>query len=187
MPTALSQPEWSAALAVDLVNTATVGPDALATPHDLRRFLLAHAEPEPVVVTAADLAAVRRLRQRLRQIFEAAQPADRAEMLNRLLTGNATRPYLTDHDGTAWHLHVSRPGASWAQWLAARTSLGLALVVAGGGIDRLRACAAGDCRAVLLENSRNHTRRFCSPTCATRTRVAAHRARRAGPADRKVT
>lgn len=172
---------WSMDITVDLVNTAASGRDDLRTPSELSAFLLAHGESEPVVVDAADVAAIRELRSKLRVVFETADGAEAAGVVNELLALHATRPYLTDHDGTAWHLHVAGPEASWPEWLAARTALALALVIADGGLSRLRRCAASGCDVVLLDTSRNHTRRFCSPTCATRTRVAAHRRRHTQP------
>ncbi len=168
---------WSTEITVDLVNTATVDRDVLRTPSELSAFLLAHGESEPVVVDAADVAAIRELRGRLRTVFETTDEAAAAGVVNDLLTAHATKPYLSDHDGSAWHLHVARQQAGWPEWLAARTALALALVIADGGFLRLRRCEASDCAVVLLDSSRNHTRRFCSATCATRTRVAAHRRR----------
>lgn len=175
------QPGWSTGITVDLANTATASGDRLTTREELAAFLRAHGEADPVTVTDADLTQVRALRQRLRTVFEAGDPAAAAAAVNGLLDTYATRPYLTDHDGSDWHLHVSPGDATWGSWLAARTALALALVIAEGGFERLRVCAAHDCAVVLLDTSRNHTRRFCTPTCATRTRVAAHRARNRAP------
>lgn len=168
---------WSAGITVDLVNTATRTGDRLRTTAELAAFLRAHGEPEPVTVDADDLAAVRALRDRLRVVFETGDVARAARVVNGLLDAHATRPYLSDHDGAPWHLHASPADADWASWLGARTALALALIIGEGGFARLRLCEADDCAVVLLDTSRNHTRRFCSPTCATRTRVAAHRAR----------
>nr|MBA2307838.1 CGNR zinc finger domain-containing protein [Pseudonocardiales bacterium] len=39
-------------------------------------------------------------------------------------------------------------------------------------------CAAEDCRDVLVDLSKNHSRRFCGTSCANRTNVAAYRARK---------
>jgi len=171
---------WSARITVDLVNTATHSGDRLRTTDDLAGFLRSNGESEPVTVDADDLSAVRALRERLRAIFETDDETQAAREVNELLDAHATRPYLSNHDGAPWHLHASPADADWAGWLGARTALALALIISDGGFRRLRRCAAGDCAVVLLDTSRNHTRRFCSPTCATRTRVAAHRARR-GP------
>lgn len=168
---------WSTDITVDLVNTVTSDRDVLCTPSELSAFLLAHGESAPIDVDAADVAAIRELRSRLRTVFETADEVEAAAVVNDLLGAHATRPYLSDHDGTAWHLHVARPQAGWPEWLAARTALALALVIADDGFPRLRRCEAPGCAVVLLDTSRNHTRRFCSTTCATRTRVAAHRRR----------
>ncbi|MGW5371674.1 CGNR zinc finger domain-containing protein [Streptomyces sp. NPDC004011] len=40
-------------------------------------------------------------------------------------------------------------------------------------------CAAAGCDNYFVDQSRNRTRRFCSNACASRTTVAAHRARTA--------
>ena len=40
-------------------------------------------------------------------------------------------------------------------------------------------CAAPDCDDVLVDLSKNRSRRFCGTTCANRVNVAAFRARRA--------
>ena len=51
---------------------------------------------------------------------------------------------------------------------------------------RMALCEAPECRAVLVDLSRNRSRRFCDVNnCANRAHVAAYRARRAttDPAD----
>ncbi|HEY5400209.1 MAG TPA: CGNR zinc finger domain-containing protein [Trebonia sp.] len=47
-----------------------------------------------------------------------------------------------------------------------------------GEFGRLRVCAADDCEDVLVDLSKNRSRRFCSLTCANRVNVAAYRSRR---------
>ena len=102
------------------------------------------------------------------------------EILNELLEEYAVRPYLSDHDGSPWHLHVAKPGATWGQWLAATTALGLAGFAAGHGFAAIGTCAAVDCERVFVNAAERRPRRFCSPTCSSRTRVASYRARRSG-------
>jgi hypothetical protein len=97
---------------------------------------------------------------------------------NRLLDRAQTPPRLSNHDGTAWHLHVTADEAPWADWLAAVAGLGLARLLAEDGVARLGRCAAPSCRRAFAGGLRNHPRRYCSPTCANRGRVAAFRARR---------
>jgi predicted RNA-binding Zn ribbon-like protein len=45
------------------------------------------------------------------------------------------------------------------------------------GVDRHGRCAASGCARVFADTSRNAARRYCSPACANRSAVAAHRAR----------
>ncbi|MFF0343728.1 ABATE domain-containing protein [Kribbella sp. NPDC004875] len=173
----IQSPDRQIRLAVDLVNTRTFEPEQLNTPADLRAFLLDHGEPEPVDVDGADLAAVRMVREWLRPVFH-GDPSQAARVLNAVLERHAVRPYLSDHDGTPWHLHVARPGASWGEWLAATTALGLASFAAGHGFAALAVCAAADCERVFANAAENRPRKFCTPRCSSRTRVASYRARR---------
>jgi predicted RNA-binding Zn ribbon-like protein len=55
---------------------------------------------------------------------------------------------------------------------------GLVLYVCHHGRGRLRRCAAADCGRWLAGTSRNQSRRYCEYACASRTTVAAYRARR---------
>nr|WP_242001644.1 CGNR zinc finger domain-containing protein [Kribbella steppae] len=60
------------------------------------------------------------------------------------------------------------------------TALGLAGFAAGHGFAAIGTCAAVDCERVFVNAAERRPRRFCSPTCSSRTRVASHRARRSG-------
>jgi predicted RNA-binding Zn ribbon-like protein len=44
-------------------------------------------------------------------------------------------------------------------------------------LDRLRICAADDCEDVVVDLSKNRSRRFCARGCGNRVAVAAYRAR----------
>jgi len=46
-------------------------------------------------------------------------------------------------------------------------------------LSRLGICADAECEAVVLDLSRNRSKRFCSVTCGNRNAVAAYRARQA--------
>jgi predicted RNA-binding Zn ribbon-like protein len=61
-----------------------------------------------------------------------------------------------------------------------RGSAGLAcLLIAEHGTEVLGRCEAPGCAHVLLRTGPGPARRFCDNACASRTRVAAYRARRA--------
>ena len=101
-----------------------------------------------------------------------------AALLNDLLARTA-QPRLVEHEGVPLHLHVDAPGASWGGWLAASGAMALALLIAEHGTDVLGRCQAPGCAHVLLRTGPGPARRFCDNACASRTRVAAYRARQA--------
>ena len=100
----IQSPDRLVRLAVDLVNTRTRDPEQLNEPGDVRTFLLEHGESEPITLDEHDLAEVRAVRERIRPVFH-VEPAEAARLLNELIEEYAVRPYLSDHDGSAWHLH----------------------------------------------------------------------------------
>ena len=59
---------------------------------------------------------------------------------------------------------------------ADRGSLG---AVSDEELSRLRVCAADDCDDVLVDLSRNRSRRYCDGGCGNRVNVQAYRARQA--------
>jgi predicted RNA-binding Zn ribbon-like protein len=171
------QPDQLVALAVDFVNLPAERLDAAG----FARFLLEHGEREPVELTAGDVRHLGEVRVELAGVFDIAAGGDTdgtAARVNRLLERAQRPPRLSNHDGNAWHLHVTDGDAPWADWLAAVAGLGLARMLADDGVARLGRCAAPSCRLVFAGGPRNHPRRYCSTTCANRARVAAFRARR---------
>jgi predicted RNA-binding Zn ribbon-like protein len=167
-------------LAVALVNTAPGERqrDQLATAGQLRDLLLAEDEPGPVEVSERDLADARQARDALGAVFAAREhPGQLAALLNDLLARTA-RPRLVEHEGVPLHLHVDAPESSWGGWLAASGAMALALLVAEHGTGVLGRCEADGCAHVLLRTGPGPARRFCDAACASRTRVAAYRARR---------
>ena len=175
----------SVGLAVALVNTQDArvddSGDDLSTIRDLERFLSEHglaAEAEP---SEADLAAVHELRTELRAVFAAPDETTAAGALNELLAASEPVPRLSDHGGGRWHLHVGSRTAGPAARLRAITSLGLALVLADEGRERLGLCADQDCGAVFVDSSKNLSRRYCCEGCSNRANVRAYRARHRAP------
>ena len=167
-----------ARLAVALVNTAAGDRhgDALSSPDDLRRLLLAHDEPEPITIDDRDLADARDARAGLAAVFAAQYQAEVATRLNDMLARTAN-PRLAAHDGVPLHLHMDAPGSSWGQWFAASGAMALALLVAEHGTEVLGRCAAPGCHHAVLRLGRGPARRYCDSRCAGRGRVSAHRAR----------
>jgi|SRR5271166_162509 len=167
-------------LATDLVNTAR-DDDALTDVRALDAFLdQRHLTPRQQA-TPSDVAAVRALRPRLHAIWQAAGPDELAAIVNGLLRDSGARPWLIDHGGGwGWHLHVTEPSAPLAHRIGAQAGFAFADLVRLGETDRLRTCDAPDCDAVLIDLSRNRSRRYCDTgNCGNRQHVAAYRARHA--------
>jgi predicted RNA-binding Zn ribbon-like protein len=62
--------------------------------------------------------------------------------------------------------------------LTTTVAMGLSQVVIQHGWQRLGVCSADGCDNVYVDTSRNASRRYCSNTCASRSTVAAYRARK---------
>jgi predicted RNA-binding Zn ribbon-like protein len=173
--------EHSLACVVDLVNTGstTSAQDRLGDLEDLQSFVRRHEVSEVGALTRTDLVAVRALRDRIRPVFAAGDDTEAARLVNALVAESAVTPRLTDHDGYAWHVHYFAPGASLAEHLAVDGGMALAHLVSVGERARLRTCEAPDCDQVLVDLSRNRSRRYCDArTCGNRMHVAAYRERR---------
>ena len=171
-----------AELAVRLVNThdpAHPDRDELRD-LDALRTLVADLPHLNMRATRNDLDALRLLRAELRKIFSASAEGDGAEAvetLNALLIQHPIHPQISGHDGQRWHLHLTESG-SVADKYAAGAVMGLAVLVTDIGTERLGLCQAASCDAAFLDTTTNQSRRYCSDRCASRSNVAAYRARR---------
>ena len=95
------------------------------------------------------------------------------------------RAHLARHDGKDWHLHASPSDAPLAARLRLETAFALVDVIRADETERLRECGAEDCDGVLLDLSRNRSKRFCSQRCANRTNMTAYRRRQASDTDER--
>lgn len=151
--------------------------DGLATLADLADFVREWEFTGRIDGDEAELAAVRRLRDRLRGLFGIDEEALVAAVNDLLRQGRAL-PQLVRHDHWGWHLHATDDQQAFATRFAVEVAMGLADVVRTQETDRLKRCAAPECSGVLVDLSRNRSRRFCSTTCGNRLAAAAYRARR---------
>ncbi|MEV6442391.1 CGNR zinc finger domain-containing protein [Amycolatopsis sp. NPDC051716] len=147
-------------------------------PAAVARVLREHGEPEPAL-SPEDVAELRAAALELREVFAARDVASAASVLNALFAAYAGPPRLSDHeDGYGWHLHAdAADDGPWGAWLVTSSALGLAALLAErqdvpGGL-----CASPSCGKPFAHTGGGSPRRYCSPRCATRERVAAHRAR----------
>lgn len=173
--------ECSLDLAVDLANshnTSSGRNDGLADPQTLASFLVDHKVSYGRRPNRDDLEQTWSLAATLRTVFDAGDEKFAAKILNGLLEASDASPELTNHDGEPWHLHFTPEGSSLHQRLAAETSMALAVLIAEGEFERLSVCEADNCIDVFVDQSRNRSRRYCSPQiCGNRASVAAFRAR----------
>lgn len=171
--------EQALAEAAALANTLSDGVDELATRRGLDAFLERFPYSGVVRGTAEELAEVRRLRDRLRMVWDAADRDEAAAIVNAILAEIDASPYLSKHDQWDWHLHMTRPDAPLAQRIGAEAAMGLLDLIRQDDLARLKICAAPDCEDVLVDLSRNSSKRFCDTgNCGNRTNVAAYRARK---------
>jgi predicted RNA-binding Zn ribbon-like protein len=170
--------EAALAGAAELVNTAHESPDALSTPADVVAYTERWSYTGHVAGDQLELAAVRALRPRLERLWH----ADRDEivkLVNQMLRETGALPQLVRHDTWDYHLHAVRPGADLAVRVTVETAMAMVDVIRLDELARLRICAADDCDDVLIDLSKNRSRRFCDSGCGNRGNVAAYRARKA--------
>lgn len=162
-------------LAIDLANAQLDAPDGV------RDFLHSHDDwftpGTPLELSDRDAAALTRSARLIRAVAVAGSQDEVIERLNELLGLARPRPYATDHDGEL-HLHYARADASVLEQVTTTVAMGLSQVVVQHGWQRLGVCSAEGCDDVYVDTSRNASRRYCSNTCASRSTVAAYRARR---------
>ena len=170
--------------AAALVNTEPAashsGCDELSTTDQLIDFLDEHGYSGTRVGDAAELDAVRALRPQLRALWTADRDSA-VEMVNSMLRDGDALPQLVRHDGWDWHLHATEPSAPLATRLQVEAALAFIDVIRSDEDARIRICAADDCDAVLVDLSRNRSKRYCDVgNCGNRMNVNAYRARRTG-------
>jgi len=164
--------------ATELANSGQA-PDTLETVADLDRFYTRFEYTGRHDRDRAELDAVRSLRGELRELLTSDR--DRAvELVNAMLADARALPQLVRHDDWDWHLHAASPDAPFATRIAVETAMAMVDVIRADEMSRLSVCADDHCEGVVLDLSRNRSRRFCSTACANRNAVAAYRARLAG-------
>jgi len=164
--------------AVELVNTASE-PDTLQTVADLDEFYSRFQYTGRHQRTRAELDEVRALRAELRSLFTASRE-DAVGMVNRMLAEAGAVPQLVRHEPYDWHVHAVSPDASLATRMSVETAMAMIDVIRADEMSRLGTCDDEECDGIVLDLSRNRSKRFCSTTCGNRNAVAAYRARQAG-------
>ena len=160
-----------------LVNTARMrdGEDRLGSVDDLNAFYSSWGYAGRHDRDARELEEVHAARAQLAALWQ----VDRDEavtLVNAMLVAGRAAPQLVRHDDWDWHLHAHDTQAPLAEQITVETAMALVDVIRSAAFDRLRTCEG--CEAVLVDLSRNSSRRFCDVNnCGNRARVEAYRAR----------
>lgn len=161
--------------AVVLVNSAEP-PDSLTTIEQLDAFYTEFGYTGRRDRTRAELETLRAARPRLRALLTA--PRDQAaELVNGMLAEAQAVPRLVRHDEYDWHIHATDYDRPLATRIIVETAMAMIDVIRADEMSRLDICADATCNGVVLDLSRNRSKRFCSITCGNRNAVAAYRQR----------
>ncbi|WP_040813426.1 CGNR zinc finger domain-containing protein [Nocardia concava] len=166
----------SMAAAVELVNSAE-DPDTLTEIPQLDAFFVKHRYTGAHARTAAELTAVRALRAPLRRLLTADRDTA-VELVNGLLAKHRAVPRLVRHDDIDYHIHAVPAEAPLDVRIAVETAMAMIDLIRADELSRLSLCADETCEGIVLDLSRNRSRRYCSTACTNRNAVAAYRARK---------
>jgi predicted RNA-binding Zn ribbon-like protein len=164
--------------AVALVNSGEE-PDTLLTVADVDAWYAEHGYTGRRDGDQAELDALRALRPVLRELLTRERD-DAVVLVNRLLAEAGAVPQLLRHDGLDWHIHAVPTDAPLDRRVVVETAMAMVDMIRADETSRLGICADDRCEGLVLDLSRNRSRRFCSTTCANRNAVAAYRARARG-------
>ena len=157
-----------ARLAVELANGEEPSAlyRAMLTQHDIR-------DPAPAGLST--------LIPALRAAVAAVASGGPIAPVNHLLLLYPPGVHISQHDRDGPHLHFAPNGDDPVRWLGRSSAAALAHVFCGDPDVTVGRCHAAGCSHFYVDESRNRSRRFCGNACASRTTVAAHRARRKQP------
>jgi predicted RNA-binding Zn ribbon-like protein len=167
---------------VALLNTVpganVSGREELSTPAELTALVDKYQYAGRFDRDLAELKSVLRIRSRLRGIWTLTRDQLVAE-INAMLSESQASPQLMRHDALDWHLHAVPMDAPLAERIKVESAMALLDVARSNETWRMRACEAFDCEGVLLDLSKNGSKRFCSVRCGNRMNMVAWRARQA--------
>jgi predicted RNA-binding Zn ribbon-like protein len=161
--------------AVTLANSA-LEPDTLEAVADLDRVWDQYGYTGQHLRTRAELDSVRAIRSRLRELLTADRDSAVA-LVNEILAEAQAVPQLARHDDLDWHIHGIDGQSRLDTRILVETAMAMIDLIRADDLSRLSVCADDVCQGIVLDLSRNRSRRFCSVACGNRNAVAAYRAR----------
>ncbi|WP_370289924.1 CGNR zinc finger domain-containing protein [Nocardioides sp.] len=163
--------------AVHLANSG-LEPDTLTEREELDAFCTEYRYSGRRDHDDSELDGVRAIRGRLYALLTADRDAA-VEHVNDLLRENRALPQLQRHDEFDWHLHAVSTEEPLHVRILVEAAMAMVDVIRADEMTRLSTCADDGCEGIVLDLSRNRSRRFCSTACGNRNAVAAYRARQA--------
>jgi len=163
--------------AVALVNSAE-SPDTLTTVDELAEWFTEYSFTGRRDADEDELEGVRALRPVLRELLTSDRD-DAAEIVNAMLAEAAAVPRLVRHDAFDWHLHAVPVNAPLVTRITVEVAMAMMDVIRADEMSRLGVCDDDGCEGLVLDLSKNRSRRYCSLACGNRNAVAAYRARQA--------
>jgi predicted RNA-binding Zn ribbon-like protein len=161
--------------AVELANSE-VDPDTMTSVEELDRYFVRWVYTGSRTHTHAELDSVRALRAPLRALFTSSRD-EAVVTVNKMLAETGAVPQLVRHDDIDWHIHAIGPDAPLHTRIMVETAMAMVDVIRADEMSRFSVCANDDCEGVVLDLSRNRSRKFCSTACGNRNAVAAYRSR----------
>ena len=171
--------------AVELGNTDSAasrsGTDEIATLEQLADFLAGYPFSGRIDGDERERQDVLRARDQVRFVWSLERDAAVVQV-NKMLADAHALPYLARHDGSDWHMHATTPDAPLGERMRVEAALALTDVIRMDEMQRLRICGADDCAGLILDLSRNGSKRFCSARCGSRMNMIAFRKRKGAQA-----
>jgi hypothetical protein len=164
-----------------LVNTlpGVAGEDRMQTLDDLEAYLAVNPYTGAIRRDEGELAAIRRTRGRLRDLWDVDRESA-VPLVNAMLRDGGALPQLTIHDGYDWHIHATQDDEPLATRIMVEAAMAFVDVIRSDEYDRVRVCSADDCDGVYIDYSKNRSKRYCDAgNCGNRMNVNAYRRRRA--------
>jgi hypothetical protein len=168
--------EFTAVLCNTVPTASRSGRDELATREQLHTLLDANLFGGARNYSESERAGVASTRGLLR-ILWTLERDDLAVEINAILRSARALPQLTRHDQFDWHIHAIPLEAPLVDRIRVEVALALVDVIRADATDRMRICEAHDCAGLLLDLSRNGSKRFCSVRCGNRMNMIAYRER----------
>jgi predicted RNA-binding Zn ribbon-like protein len=177
----MSNYSHGAVLATDLVNTYEVfaREEHLGSVEALADFAADHGF-DTGNVTTADLDRLHTDRPSLRSAMLSNNEEEAVTALNDLLATTQPRPRLVTSIDGEWIFSYADPKAGLADQILAEATAEVLNEIRNDRLRWFSTCLSSTCKDVFVDQSRNHSRRYCTPdVCGNREAQRAHRSRQA--------